>query len=368
MPPRRRILVVDDDPYARDLAATALRGQGYEVVGAARFQQGLDAARAQRPHLILCDVVLPDGSGVDLAKALRHELPERDVPIVILMSAFSKGRLADQRHMKDEARAVAFLTKPLSLPTVVDLVQQQLPLSVPAASPPPDAETAQLMVPPNGTAEALPAAPSPSPAPMQADATRTPARPEAGAPAGSGLLVGLANAWRKGWTGTLIVRRQQAEKRIVLERGQIVWCTTTLTEERLGRVLLRLGLLPRDQYEPGLKEALETKHRLGEVLVERGYLTPSQLDEAVVQQMEAIVLGALAWPEGSYRVVGMAGRPPGDDRVVVSPVPRLVLRAFREAISGDRLDARLAAVGDAPVARRRDIPGAALAQLSPSPE
>ncbi len=405
MPSGPRILVVDDDPYTRDLAATALRGQGYEVVGAARFQQGLEAARAQRPHLILSDVVLPDGSGVDLARALRHELPEREVPIVVLMSAFSKGRLADQRRMKDEAGAVAFLTKPLSLPAVVDLVQQQLPLSPPPAPAPPDAETAQLMAASNGVEaaavgvpSALPNAPSPSPAresigaphsssPARASAgaphsssparvlsaeaaapTPLPARESAGGPHSSSLLLGLANAWRKGWTGTLIVTRQQAEKQIALERGQIVWCTTTLTEERLGRVLLRLGFLPRDQYEQSLKEAGETKRRVGDVLVARGYLTQGQLDDAVVQQLEGIVLGALAWPEGSYRVAAATGRLPGNDRIAVSPVPRLVLRAFREVISGDRLDARLAAAGDTPVARRREVPSAALAQLSPSPE
>src|SRR5918996_1349126 len=126
MPRARRILIVDDDPYTRDLIGTALRGQGHETVGAPRYAQGLEAARAQRPHLILLDVVLPDGSGVDLAKTLRAELPAAEMPIIILMSAFSKGRLADQRRMKDEAKAVAFLTKPLVLPSVVDLVDQAL--------------------------------------------------------------------------------------------------------------------------------------------------------------------------------------------------------------------------------------------------
>ncbi len=358
-----RILVVDDDAYTRDLAATALRGRGYEVVGAARFQQGLEAARAQRPHLMLCDVVLPDGSGVDLAKALRHELPDREVPIVILMSAFSKGRLADQRRMKDDAKAVAFLTKPLSLPAVVDLVLEQLPLAHAAPPPAEDASLDAVAFDPNELegAGVVPAA--------QAVATRPlPARESAGAPPGSNLILGLTNAWRKGWTGTLTVTRQQIEKQIVLDRGHIVWCTTTLTEERLGRVMLRLGFLPRDQYESSLKEAVERKRRLGEVLVHRGYLTQWQLDDALVQQMEGIVLGALAWPEGSYQVVATTGKPATKDRLAVSPVPRLIVRAFIEVMSGDRLAARLAAGGDEPVARRPDVPPAALAQLSPSLE
>lgn len=370
----RRILVVDDDPYTRDLASTALRGQGYEVVGAARFQQGLEAARAQRPHLLLCDVVLPDGSGVDLARALRNEFPEPEVPITILMSAFSKGRLADQRRMKEDAKAVAFLTKPLSLPAVIDLVQQQLPLAAPPAAParearpapreedprlsavafePEELEQAGLAA--SAVTSALPAAPAPAPA-------------RAGAAPSSNLTLGLTNAWRTGWTGTLTITRSQVEKTIAVERGQVVWCTTNLTEERLGRIMLRLGFLSRDQYESGLKEAVETRRRLGEVLVQRGHLSQWQLDDALVQQMEAIIQGALGWPEGSYRVVATAGAPAVGDRLVVSPIPRLVVRAFREVTSGDRLDARLRAAGETPVLRRPDVPAAALAQLAPSLE
>lgn len=125
----RRILIVEDDPYTRDLIGTALRQLGYDVTGAARFAQGIEAARASRPHLLICDVVLPDGSGVELVQTLREELPAAQRPVVVLMSAFSKGRLADQRAMKEATGAVAFLGKPVAVPQLLNLVTRHLPLA-----------------------------------------------------------------------------------------------------------------------------------------------------------------------------------------------------------------------------------------------
>jgi CheY-like chemotaxis protein len=408
MTPARRILVVEDDPYTRDLAGTALRGQGYEVVAAARMAQGLEAARALRPHLLLSDVVLPDGSGIDMARALREELPKKDMPVVILMSAFSKGRTADQRSMKEHAGAAAFVTKPLSIPHLLDVVAQHLNVSYVGESPrelsetlprathlpgavshpagasgisagqlPPPAPGAGGPPAPPGAEPALHAEPAtvgeaaPPPALRNAAAPMTPAEPSA-AGVSLNLLVALASAWRKGWTGTLLLTRssgeKQVEKRIVIEQGQIVWATTSLTDEKLGRVLLRLGWLPREQYEPTLQEAARTGKQHGEVLVARGFLTAWQLEDALLQQIEQIVINALGWPEGTYRLAASTGRLETSRRIVTSPIPRLVLRAFREVIGTDRLDARLAALGDQPIARKPSVPAAAIAQLAPGPE
>lgn len=382
----RRILVVEDDPYTRDLAATALRGQGYEVVGAARMAQGLEAARALRPHLLLSDIVLPDGSGIDLACALRDELSKKDMPVVILMSAFSKGRAADQRSMKEHAGAAAFVTKPLSIPHLLDLVAQQLNVpcvsessadlseNLPRATPLPDAVSRPAGASESSAGQPSPPAPGggePSPPDPETPKLAEPPEPSGTEPAFT-LLGALASAWRKGWTGALLLTRssgeKQVEKRIVIERGQIVWATTSLTDEKLGRVLLRLGWLPRDQYEQTLQEAARTGKRHGEVLVARGFLTAWQLEDALLQQIEQIVINALGWPEGTYRLAASTGRIETSRRIVTSPIPRLVTRAFRDAIGTERLDTRLAPLGDQPLVRKPEVPAAAIAQLAPGLE
>jgi DNA-binding NarL/FixJ family response regulator len=78
------VLVVDDDPVFRGLAARTLNASGLVVCGeAGSVEAALAAAHALRPEAALVDVGLPDGSGIDLARALTA-LPWR--PRVVLTS------------------------------------------------------------------------------------------------------------------------------------------------------------------------------------------------------------------------------------------------------------------------------------------
>jgi DNA-binding NarL/FixJ family response regulator len=81
----RSVLVVDDDPAFRALAARLLAGLGLAVVGSAGTVAGATKAAADlRPELVLVDVGLPDGDGVTLAGSLAA-LPWR--PRVVLTSS-----------------------------------------------------------------------------------------------------------------------------------------------------------------------------------------------------------------------------------------------------------------------------------------
>jgi DNA-binding NarL/FixJ family response regulator len=79
------VLIVDDDPSFRGLAARILAARGLSVAGeAGTVEQAIEAASRLKPQAALVDIGLPDGSGVDLAKALAA-LPWR--PRVLLTSS-----------------------------------------------------------------------------------------------------------------------------------------------------------------------------------------------------------------------------------------------------------------------------------------
>jgi DNA-binding NarL/FixJ family response regulator len=100
--PTTRVLIVDDDPRFRAMAADALVARGYEVAGEAGTIAGARAAVALlRPDAVLCDVNLPDGNGLALAGELR---PLR----VLLTSAHAD---AAPRRLLTRARA-GFVAKP----------------------------------------------------------------------------------------------------------------------------------------------------------------------------------------------------------------------------------------------------------------
>ncbi len=115
----RRILVVDDDPAARDLLARFLKREGFNVTGAADGQAGLTLARALRPQAILLDVEMPKMDGWSVLHALRQDPVLVDTPIV-MVSVKNEQSLAYALGASD------YLLKPVDwdrLKRVLDRVQ-----------------------------------------------------------------------------------------------------------------------------------------------------------------------------------------------------------------------------------------------------
>jgi two-component system catabolic regulation response regulator CreB len=74
-----RVLIVDDEPAIRESLAFALKRDGFEVAEAASLRE----ARSQEADLIVLDLVLPDGNGLDFLRSLRAK---SDVPVIVLTS------------------------------------------------------------------------------------------------------------------------------------------------------------------------------------------------------------------------------------------------------------------------------------------
>lgn len=82
--PRRKILVVDDDPVMLRLAAKLLKNDGYDVECAVNGSEGLKKAGEFLPDLILLDVIMPDINGKEVARRLRKDEATRCIPIVFM--------------------------------------------------------------------------------------------------------------------------------------------------------------------------------------------------------------------------------------------------------------------------------------------
>lgn len=89
-----RVLVVDDDPEFRRLAARVLRGWGMAVAGeAGGVADALAAAERTRPDVVIVDVGLPDGDGFSLTVRLRALSP---APQVVVVSSDGSAAYADE--------------------------------------------------------------------------------------------------------------------------------------------------------------------------------------------------------------------------------------------------------------------------------
>ena len=104
-----KVLVVEDSPPTRDLLTRSLRGAGIDVVCAARVGTGLEKAAARDFDVIVLDLMLPDGDGLDLCREVRA-LGIR-TPILCLTA---RGEVADRVAGLDSG-ADDYLKKPFAL-------------------------------------------------------------------------------------------------------------------------------------------------------------------------------------------------------------------------------------------------------------
>lgn len=95
----KQLLIIDDEEKHRSLLARIIRSEGYEVFEAGDCESGLKKLAQKTVDVILCDVKLPDGNGIDLVPKIKERYPDIEM---ILLTAY--GNIADSvQAMKDGA-------------------------------------------------------------------------------------------------------------------------------------------------------------------------------------------------------------------------------------------------------------------------
>ncbi|MBM3304814.1 MAG: response regulator [Candidatus Aminicenantes bacterium] len=131
----KKILIVDDD---KDLVASleqVLLAKGYEVAAAFSGTGGLKALEAERPDLVILDVMMEaDTAGFEVADRIRSRratsrfLPFKDIPIIILTAI---NQVTHSRFSMDQGDSFLpgiddFLTKPVDIDELLDKVAKHL--------------------------------------------------------------------------------------------------------------------------------------------------------------------------------------------------------------------------------------------------
>ncbi len=115
----KTILVVDDKANVRTLVKDYLTQENYRVVTAENGQQGLYAARHEKPDLILLDIMMPEMSGYDFLRAFRKE---KDTPIILLTARMEES----DKVLGLELGADDYVTKPFGMRELAARIQAVL--------------------------------------------------------------------------------------------------------------------------------------------------------------------------------------------------------------------------------------------------
>ncbi|HNP73602.1 MAG TPA: response regulator transcription factor [Kouleothrix sp.] len=106
----RTILIVDDEPGIVAIARDYLDRAGFRVVTAGDGPSALRLARAERPSMLVLDLMLPGMDGLDVARALRGDPATRTLPIIMLTARVDEA----DRLIGLELGADDYITKPFS--------------------------------------------------------------------------------------------------------------------------------------------------------------------------------------------------------------------------------------------------------------
>lgn len=116
------IWCVEDDASIRDIEVYALRSVGFEARGFSDGAAFWDALRAERPELVVLDVMLPGIDGIELLSRMRASDALRDIPVIM---ATAKGTEYDKIHGLDLG-ADYYLAKPFGVMELVSCVKAVL--------------------------------------------------------------------------------------------------------------------------------------------------------------------------------------------------------------------------------------------------
>lgn len=117
-----KILIVDDESAIRLVCRLNLRSAGFDTLEASDGASALALARAERPDLILLDIMLPEIDGWRVAEELAATEETRDIPVVFLSARSETG---DQMRGLEKG-AVAYITKPFDPLELTSTVQNVL--------------------------------------------------------------------------------------------------------------------------------------------------------------------------------------------------------------------------------------------------
>lgn len=121
MPPPT-VLVVEDDPVILRLLEVNFELEGFSVLLAHDGAEGIKVARAERPDVIITDIMMPKTSGLELVSTLKGDAATSGIPIILLSA---KAQTSDLK-VGIEAGADDYITKPFEPLDLVDRVNALL--------------------------------------------------------------------------------------------------------------------------------------------------------------------------------------------------------------------------------------------------
>ena len=117
----KKILLVEDDTDLREMVGEILESAGYATVHASNQEEAFKALGGEKPDLVLLDVMLPDGNGLDICRLIRGEENTGNRPVVFVLSGETSMDCRLKSYLYGAKR---FFSKPFDPDELIDSVNK----------------------------------------------------------------------------------------------------------------------------------------------------------------------------------------------------------------------------------------------------
>jgi DNA-binding response OmpR family regulator len=119
----KKILIVDDEEDILTLLGNRLAKANYAVTKALNGVEAIKKAKAQKPDLIILDLMLPGIDGGEVEARLKEDEQTKNIPIVILSALYTKG---DEKVKGNYSGGNVFVAKPYEPEKLFDIIRQTI--------------------------------------------------------------------------------------------------------------------------------------------------------------------------------------------------------------------------------------------------
>ena len=129
--PKKRILVIDDEQSVRIYLETFLQDNGYDTALACDGREAMEKTRAEKPDLVLLDIMMPEKSGVRYYRELKGDVELGKIPIIIVTAVTGYGGHPEEFEKfistrKQVPPPEGFIAKPIDREKLLGTVQNIL--------------------------------------------------------------------------------------------------------------------------------------------------------------------------------------------------------------------------------------------------
>ncbi len=127
MSDQKFILVVDDDPDLVESVAMKLENEKYRVEKAYDGVEALEKIKAEKPALVVLDVMMPRKNGYELCDELKKDAQYKDIIVVLLTAVADSVTSTSYTHMDGKTTlADDFIPKPIDLDKLLEIIKDNM--------------------------------------------------------------------------------------------------------------------------------------------------------------------------------------------------------------------------------------------------